>query len=422
MDNWIDLSDVPKIGNSSNNNWEQSLGCICNFYYKGISGQLKIVGHDVKTHSLSILYDGQVKTIGTNYFKDCKLGNLLGLINKDFKVEIGQEFVDDNRNIKITGRKMKKDNSGITRKIYNYSCNICGWKDGEMDEGHLLHGIGCSCCAKTVIVPYVNDVYTTNPEYIKYFKNIEDTHRTTSRNKKEFFMICPFCGNEQLYSTDRLSTHGFSCKKCGDGISYGEKFIYSLLNQIRENFITQLSHTTFTWCDKYKYDFYLPRINAIIEVHGSQHYEETRKSLYYYSTLNDEIKEKLAKENGIANYIIIDCKKSNLQYIKNSIISSELLNLLGVNSEEINWIECDRYTSKSLLVEACEYKNNHPELSTTDIGKVFHMARTTIQLYLQKGANLGICIYDKEFERKFKTKEAREKYYKTILSDREKVS
>ena len=111
-----------------------------------------------------------------------------------------------------------------------------------------------------------------------------------------------------------------------------------------------------------------------------------------------------------------------MQYIKESIINTNLLQLLNVTENEINWIECDRYTSKSLLVEACEYKNNHPELSTTDIGKVFHMARTTIQLYLQKGANLGICIYDKEFERKFKTKEAREKYYKTILSDREKVS
>ena len=56
-------------------------------------------------------------------------------------------------------------------------------------------------------------------------------------------------------------------------------------------------------------------------------------------------------------------------------------------------------------------KNNHPELSTTDIGKVFHMARTTIQKKMQKGTTLGICIYDKEFERKFRTKEARLKYY-----------
>ena len=166
-------------------------------------------------------------------------------------------------------------------------------------------------------------------------------------------MVCPFCKNEQMYSTDNWSTNGFSCNRCGDGISYGEKFMYSLLNQIRENFITQLSRTTFGWCDKYKYDFYLPRINTIIEVHGIQHYEENRSSLYCYNASNDEIKEKLAKENGISNYIVIDCRKSNLQYIKESIINTNLLQLLNVTENEINWIECDRFTSKSFLITVC---------------------------------------------------------------------
>ena len=65
----------------------------------------------------------------------------------------------------------------------------------------------------------------------------------------------------------------------------------------------------------------------------------------------------------------------------------------------------------------CEYKNKHPELSASDIGKVFHMARTTIQSYLQRGSELGICIYDKNFERQYKTKDARLKYYSTKLNN-----
>ena len=39
------------------------------------------------------------------------------------------------------------------------------------------------------------------------------------------------------------------------------------------------------------------------------------------------------------------------------------------------------------------------------------MPPSTIQKYLQRGSELGICNYDKNFERKFKTKEARLKYY-----------
>lgn len=428
-ENWIDLSDIPKykgIGTRGKyaNDWSNAIGHICRFCCDDIKGYFTIKKYDKEHQKVTIEYNGNFSIIPTSYILGNNLKSVIGLRTKNFKVEIGEEFVDENRNIKITGRKFVKDKSKITRKIYDYTCNVCGWDKGEMDECHLLNGIGCSCCAKTIIVPYINDVYTTNPEYIKCFKNIEDTHKTTSCSKKEFIMVCPFCGNEQLYSTEKLSTYGFSCKKCGDGISYGEKFVYSLLEQIRENFITQLSHTTFDWCDKYKYDFYLPRINTIIEVHGRQHYfdkKSAKSELYGYCHDNDVKKEKLAKENGIANYIIIDCRESNLQYIKNSIINSGLLNLLDVSGDKINWLECDRFTSKSFLTYVCEYKNDHPELSSRDIGKVFHMARTTIQSYLQKGANLGICIYDKEFERKFKTKEAREKHYNAILYAKKKV-
>lgn len=413
MNNWIDLSEIPqtkkygKVGY----NWENSIGCICNFNCEDTLGELKIVEYDVKKHKLSVLYNNNLKYIDIGSFKSANLRTLIGKRTKDFKVNIGETFVDDKRNLTIIGRKMIPDSKGTLRKMYNYDCHICNWNEGWIDEGHLLNGIGCSCCSKMTIVPYVNDVYTTNPELIKYFKNIEDTHLTTTRSKTKFIMVCTNCGNEQWYSTDSLASGGFSCKKCGDGIPYGEKFIYSLLKSLEVDFITQLSHTTFKWCKPYKYDFYIPDINTIIEVHGRQHYEGNSSGLYKYNIDNDIYKEKLAKENGIANYIIIDCRKSELDYIKNSIVKSELLNLLGVNVDEINWLECDKFTSKSFMSLACEYKNNHPELSTRDIGKVFDMAGTTIQRYLQKGAVLGICIYDKEFERRYKTKEAKLKYY-----------
>lgn len=418
MNNWIDLSNVPQTKKHGRvgYNWEKSIGCICNFSCEGVLGQLKIVEYDVKKHKFTILYNGGLNYIDMDSFKNARLRTVIGKRTKDFKVNIGEVFIDDKRNLTIINRKMLPDSKGKLRKMYNYDCHICNWQDGWIDEGHLLNGIGCSCCAKRIIVPYKNDLYTTNPELIKYFKNIEDTHKTTTCNKKKFLMVCPNCGNEQWYSTDDLMNHGFSCKKCGDGISYGEKFLYTLLKNLEFDFITQLSHTTFKWCKSYKYDFYIPNINTIIEVHGRQHYDDTSSGLYKYDIARDIAKENLAKENEINNYIIIDCRKSELDYIKNSIIKSDLLNVLDVCVDEIDWLECDRFTSKSFMNLACEYKNNHPELSTRDIGKIFHMARTTIQKYLQRGAELGICIYDKEFEKKYKTKEAKIKYYADKIS------
>ncbi len=100
-----------------------------------------------------------------------------------------------------------------------------------------------------------------------------------------------------------IPSNGFSCKRCGDGISYGEKFVYSMLCELNIDFITQLSHITFSWCEKYKYDFYIPSINTIVEVHGRQHYfdEESAKPLekntkfeFSIVTKND-IKESFSK-------------------------------------------------------------------------------------------------------------------------------
>jgi radical SAM protein with 4Fe4S-binding SPASM domain len=58
-----------------------------------------------------------------------------------------------------------------------------------------------------------------------------------------------------------LARQGFSCKNCGDNITYPEKFIKSFLEQAKIKYIYQLSKKDFNWCDKYKYGFH-PMVNA----------------------------------------------------------------------------------------------------------------------------------------------------------------
>ena len=53
--------------------------------------------------------------------------------------------------------------------------------------------------------------------------------------------------------------------------------------------------------------------------------------------IDNKIKEQLAKDNGIDNYISIDCSKSECSYIKISIIESGLLNILHTKESSINW-------------------------------------------------------------------------------------
>jgi hypothetical protein len=77
-------------------------------------------------------------------------------------------------------------------------------------------------------------------------------------------------------------------------------------------------------------------------MHGGQHYKSgfniSNRSLNEEQK-NDLIKEKLAKKNGILHYIVIDSRRSTVEYIKNSIINSELFITLFENrysNKEIN--------------------------------------------------------------------------------------
>ena len=424
MNNWIDLSKIPvrDFGKKQIYDWKQSVGLFCDFKYNEIVGVLYIVDYNPKTNKLSISYNDEINQIGTDAFKAGKIMKLIGLRTNDFKVEIGTNFVDDNRNITVISRRYDKDKNGRLWKEYNYHCNICGWSDGWISEHHILHGIGCSCCRGLTVVRGINDVSTTHPEYLEYFVNIEDAYHVTYSSSKEVLLRCPRCGCKKYIRMDQFHKYGLGCDKCSDGISYPEKFMYSFLEQTKYEFVTQLGKKQLSWCDKYHYDFYIPFLNCIVETHGNQHYDGYEhygfKSAEYEAE-NDKRKRELALNNNVEKYIELNCSKSNKEWMKNSIINSGLPSLLNIDIDNIDWDECQKYTTNSMLIASCNYKNNHPELSTTDIGKILNMPAQTIQKYLQRGSELGICIYDKNFERQYKTKDARLKYYSTKLNNQQ---
>ena len=88
-----------------------------------------------------------------------------------------------------------------------------------------------------------------------------------------------------------------------------------------------------------RYDFYIPSMSAIIEVHGSQHYGGGFEYLGGRSLeeeqANDKQKEQLAKANGIKHYIVINALSSTLSFIKESILASteftSLFDLSGID-------------------------------------------------------------------------------------------
>ena len=228
------------------------------------------------------------------------------------------------------------------------------------------------------------------------------------RNKKDGYvlLICQDCKREKMVCcNDFVYSNSIGCS-CGSGQSYPNKFVTCFLRQLSLDFINEkyFGWSTYDNCRNRKlngrkiYDNYIDMLGGIIiENHGIQHYERSF-SKYGGRSLkeeqeNDKLKRELALNNGIKHYIELDCRKSELEWIKNSIMSSELPVLLNFKEEDINWLECEKFALKNLVKEACFLWENGTR-STIEIGKIMNISFNTISSYLKKGKEVGWCDYD----------------------------
>ena len=73
----------------------------------------------------------------------------------------------------------------------------------------------------------INDIATTHPQFIQYFKDPLEATKYSIHSGKYAWFKCPLCGNEKYMKIDNAFRYGhFPCRSCGDGVSYGNKFIY----------------------------------------------------------------------------------------------------------------------------------------------------------------------------------------------------
>jgi len=256
------------------------------------------------------------------------------------KKKTHEEFVKElkniNPNIEVIGKYVKyKDNIKVR-------CINCTGEWEPMAQ-NLLRNYGCPYCANQKILIGFNDMWTTNPELANNLANPEDGYKYFHGSNKKVNFKCPNCGTIlKNKSITNVRTHGLSCNKCSDGISYPNKFAFNLLEQLKLNFEYEFSPD---WIKPKRYDFYF-KVNGkeyILEMdgglgHGNKNNlngktaEETKNI--------DNYKDLKAKEYGI-EVIRIDCLISDLEYIKNNILHSKLNNIFDLNN--IDWLKCHEF-------------------------------------------------------------------------------
>lgn len=403
---WVDLSNLPRTKNGRVD-WQNSEGCIIPFKYDDVTS-LCVINKFLHNKRLDISIDNYAEhyIMDYNNLSHGTFGYVLKKLSTSFLFNIGDVI---NKSLLITSQYRD-----VGLRKYNYTCIEDG-HIGSISEGDAIRGKGCPACSGRVAIIGKTDIATTHPHIANLFWNNADVYKYSAFSKAKIDFRCPRCGTKINSAIYNVTLFGLSCKKCGDGVSYPEKLVYNFLQQIVElhsdteklyNFIPQ---HTFDWSkniwhenEKLRgnkiYDFYLPTENPIcIECQGEQHYSNTfsrignKARTLLEEQENDKLKMDIAIQNGIQLdcYIQLDCRQSTLEYIKNSIMSSNLPKLLSFTESQIDWAECGRFAMSSRMIEACDLWNSGIR-STSKIGTVMQMNRSTIRKYLHRGEELGM--------------------------------
>lgn len=377
---FIDLSTLPRKGKRID--WTNSINHKVKFYYDNIKGELNITQYiSGKQPRVVVEYLGKTKTISIGHLSSCKIATLVEKYNKDFKYDIGNIIKAKYGDLEVIEQKRNEAN-----KIRGYTvmCSLCettSW----VSEYELNENYSCNKC---------NLIWHKARWMVDLGVSVEDAKKYTYNSDKRINVICPDCKMSKEIRIGQIFLDGAISCICSSKQPYPEKFMANVLNQLGVDFKKEYS-PNWKFLEKRRYDFYIPSLNMIIETHGKQHYEEcNRGRTLEEEQENDRIKEQLALNNKIRNYIVIDCRYSDVEWIKNSILNSELSNLFDLSN--INWLEADEFATRNLDKDICEYWNVCDETTTlSDIAEKFDVSPVVVANALKRGSLHGWCEYDR---------------------------
>lgn len=330
----VDLTTLPtKEGYGRNKgekviDWTKSIGKKVPFIYNNLQGEILIV--DKKNTKLIIEYNNNQKTIGISDFKNCKIGRLVG--------------------------------------------------------------------------EYDKTIAQSHPETMDRFVDKEFPYTHNCNSNEKTLIKCPNCGKPKLYQAKSLfvPTFTFSCDNCNSKVSYPNRVIYYLLDQLKEdrniNILKIEKEVTFDWAKDKRYDFYITFKNGqtlIIEAHGIQHYknsfEHVKGRTIQEEQRNDAEKCWLAYKNGIDNYVQLDCKKRNINYIKNNVLNNDLLNML-FDFSNIEWDDIQKKTLREQSKESQSIELWKQGMGTLQISELLETNQNVIYEYIRR--NKGETNYN----------------------------
>lgn len=251
---------------------------------------------------------------------------------------------------------------------------------------------GCPYCTNQRTLIGYNNIHHTNKFMSSALVNKNDGDIYTEGSNRKVEFKCPDCGkNLGFKKISDVLHYGLSCNRCSDGVRFPEKVMINILDSLGIEYKHDIRlYKTYNK----RYDFYIPSLNMIIETHGGHHMTkgfETLGGNTLSSVIeNDKFKEQLAKENGIEHYIVIDCKHSDINYMKNNILNSTLIEILDLS--KIDWQEIATESAKSIKKKCLDmYLSGRRDYES--MAKELNIAYGSVMRYLNSWSAIGKCDY-----------------------------
>lgn len=260
---------------------------------------------------------------------------------------------------KYTLEIVKDMSNAVHEKYYNYdkfifktlssvsiiTCPLHGDFETSM-ENHIFKKYGCRKCgyARNGISQskgkenFIKDSIRVHGDLYTYDKVIYVS------NKVPLIVTCKLHGDFPVRPDNHTKENGTGCPMCKQ--SKGEKKIYDLLVKLGINFIQEYKIPNFN----FRYDFYLPDYNILIEYDGALHFKavehfggEAHLNLTKY---RDLMKNRLAKKYGyrLIRLKYLDINNLELQLLKKISITYRYIyknKLLEKLSDLVRELEID---------------------------------------------------------------------------------
>ena len=319
--------------------------------------------------------------------------------HRPFLFPMGHVFQTRHGPMTVVGMSRSQRGGHIWRKYYNLRCEK--GHEYEVNEEYLKSGRlrTCKRCNHPTILE-------ADPAFAAWFVDpaIPMTRPCSCHDKADFY--CQRCGKiVQGKSINNIyKRREVPCPYCTNGVSYPERFMIALLEQLQVPFIHQYT-VRFTRDGKpthYKYDFLDAQRQLVIETHGMQHmipgtFERIGGYPLEQIQQQDADKERYAIQVLQLGYIALDCRHSDPSWIRKEAEGK----LPFYPLETVDWDAVHQAASKSVILQIVDLTKQG--YTQAQIGQIVHMSPSTVSTKLRKAKADG--LFDGVTPRMLRTQE-----------------